>query len=134
MKLCIIGSRSIDKAEVVFPAIDRFIKEHGTGTLTFLLGSAKGVDPLAKKYAEARGIDVVEFLPYHLLDTSTEFDSKHFFIRTKQMIDNADRVLALWDTKSKGTQYGIRYSQKKNLPVMVVKFPLEHSIGLSEEV
>ena len=62
MKVCIIGSRSIDKAEIAFPIIDRFIKEHGTGTLTFLLGSAKGVDPLSKKYAEARGIDVVEFI------------------------------------------------------------------------
>ena len=123
MKVCILCSRSIDKAEVVFPAIDRFIKEHGTGTLTFLLGSAKGVDPLTKKYAEARGIDVVEFLPYHLIDPTVDFNSKYFFLRTKQMIDNADRVLAIWDTKSKGTEYGIKYSQKKNLPVMVVKCP-----------
>jgi len=123
MKVCILGSRSIDKAEIVFPAIDRFIKEHGTGTLTFLLGSAKGVDPLTKKYAEARGIDIVEFLPYHLLDSTVTFNSKYFFLRTKQMIDNADRVLAIWDTKSKGTEYGIKYAQKKNLPVMVVKCP-----------
>ena len=39
------------------------------------------------------------------------------------MIDNADKVLALWDTKSKGTEYGIKYAQKKELPVMVVKVP-----------
>ena len=123
MKVCIIGSRSLDKAEDIFPIIDRFIKEHGTGTLTFLLGSAKGVDPLSKKYAESRGIDVVEFLPYHLIDTTTEFNSKYFFVRTKQMIDNADKVLAIWDTRSKGTEYGIKYAQKRNLPVMVVKVP-----------
>ena len=123
MKLCIIGSRSIDKAEVVFPAIERFLKEHSTGTPIFLIGSATGVDPLSKKFAVARGIDVVEFLPYHLIDSSAVFDSKYFFFRTKQMIDNADKVLVIWDTKSKGTEYGIKYSQKKELPVMVVKCP-----------
>src|SRR6056300_408301 len=123
MKVCIIGSRSLDKAEKVFPIIDRFIKEHGTGTLTFLLGSAKGVDPLSKKYAEARGIDVVEFIPYHLIDPTADFDSKYFFIRTKQMIDNADRVLAIWDTKSKGTHYAIKYAQKLEKPIMIIKVP-----------
>jgi len=123
MKVCIIGSRSIDKAEDVLPIIDKFVKENTTGTPIFLLGSAKGVDPLSKKYAELHGIDVVSFLPYHLIDPTAEFDSKYFFVRTKQMIDNADRVLAIWDTKSKGTEYAIKYSQKKNLPVMVVKVP-----------
>lgn len=123
MKLCIIGSRSLDKAEVVFPIIEKFLKEHGNGNITLLIGNAKGVDPLTKKFAEARGIDVVEFIPYHLIDPTAEFDSKYFFVRTKQMIDNADKVLAIWDTRSKGTEYGIKYSQKRNLPVMVVKCP-----------
>lgn len=38
------------------------------------------------------------------------------------MINNADRVLAIWNTKSKGTEYGIKYSQKE-IPVSVVKVP-----------
>jgi hypothetical protein len=37
------------------------------------------------------------------------------------MIDNADKVLVIWDGKSKGTEYGIKYTQKKNLPVMIIK-------------
>ena len=37
------------------------------------------------------------------------------------MIDNADKVLVFWDGKSKCTEYGIKYSQKKNIPVMVIK-------------
>lgn len=121
MKLCIIGSRSIDKAEVVFPILNKFMDTLPKGSATFLTGSAKGLDPLTKKFAESRGIDVVEFLPYHLIDPTVAFDSKYFFIRTKQMINNADKVLAIWDTKSKGTEYGIKYSQKLGKPVMVVK-------------
>jgi hypothetical protein len=40
------------------------------------------------------------------------------------MIDNADKVLVFWDGKSKGTEYGIKYSQKKGIPVMVLKVPI----------
>lgn len=120
MKLCIIGSRSIDKAEFVFPVIEKFIKDHTTGKITIIAGGAKGVDQLAKAYANSHGIDFVEFLPYHLLD-KVPFSSKYFFIRNKQMIDNADKVLVFWDGKSKGTEYGIKYSQKIAIPVMVIK-------------
>jgi hypothetical protein len=123
MKVCVIGSRSLDSADKVLPIIDKFIKELPSSSVTFLIGSAKGVDPLSKHYAQAHGHDVVEFLPYHLLDTSVEFDSKYFFIRTKQMLDNADRVLAIWDTKSKGTHYAIKYTQKLEKPIMIIKVP-----------
>jgi hypothetical protein len=123
MKICIIGSRTLDKAEIVFPIIDKFLESYKGKAITFLIGNAKGVDPLSKKFAEARGIDIVEFIPYHLLDPTAEFNSKYFFVRTKQMINNADRVLAIWNMKSKGTEYGIKYSQKKEIPVSVVKVP-----------
>ena len=39
----------------------------------------------------------------------------------KQIIDNADRVLAIWDGVSKGTEHGIKYSQKTGKQVMVIK-------------
>ena len=122
MKICIIGSRSIDKAEFVIPILDRFMKDHVVGTPVILSGGAKGVDQISKEYAKTHGYDFVELLPYHLLDPSTEFSSKYFFIRSKQIIDNADKVLAIWDGKSKGTEYSIKYSQKRGIPVMVIKY------------
>jgi hypothetical protein len=123
MKVAIVGSRSLDRAEIIFPIIHKFVEDYKDTPICFLIGSAKGVDPLAKKFAVTRGIDIVEFLPYHLIDPTAEFDSKYFFVRTKQMIDNADKVLAIWDTRSKGTHYAIKYSQKQRLSVTVVKCP-----------
>ena len=123
MKVCIIGSRSLDKAEVVVPIIDKFFKDHTTKPQVIISGGAKGVDQMSELYAEQNGLDFVQILPYHLLDTTAEFNSKYFFIRTKQMISNADKVLAIWDTKSKGTEYGIKLAQKLDIPVMVVKIP-----------
>ena len=123
MKICIIGSRSIDKAEFVIPILDRFMKDHVVGTPVILSGGAKGVDQITKSYAKANNINLVEFLPYHLIDNRTPFSSKYFFLRNKQMIDNADKVLIIWDTQSKGTEYGIKYAQKIKIPVMVIKSP-----------
>jgi|SaaInl3SG_22_DNA_1037383.scaffolds.fasta_scaffold08441_3 predicted Rossmann fold nucleotide-binding protein DprA/Smf involved in DNA uptake len=123
MKVCVVGSRSLTSADKVLPIIDKFVTELPSSNVTFLIGSAKGVDPLSKHYAHSHGHDVVEFLPYHLLDSSVEFNSKYFFIRTKQMLDNADAVLAIWDTKSKGTHYAIKYTQKLEKPIMIIKVP-----------
>ena len=123
MKICIIGSRSIDKAAFVIPILDRFMKDHVVGTPVILSGGAKGVDQITKSYAKANNINLVEFLPYHLIDNRTPFSSKYFFLRNKQMIDNADKVLIIWDTRSKGTEYGIKYAQKIKIPVMVIKSP-----------
>jgi predicted Rossmann fold nucleotide-binding protein DprA/Smf involved in DNA uptake len=123
MRICIIGSRSLDKAEVIIPIMDKFFKEHTVKPQVIISGGAKGVDHFSQWYAEHNGLDFIQILPYHLLDTTTEFNSKYFFIRTKQMISNADKVLAIWDTKSKGTEYGIKLAQKLDIPVMVVKVP-----------
>ena len=81
MKICIIGSRSIDKAEFVIPILDRFMKDHVVGTPVILSGGAKGVDQITKSYAKANNINLVEFLPYHLIDNRTPFSSKYFFFK-----------------------------------------------------
>ena len=124
MKVCILDSRSIDQAEKVIPIIDKFFKDHVSGSPVILSGGAKGVDQITKAYAKANSLHLIEFLPYHLLDKNVEFSSKYFFIRNKQMIDNADKVLVFWDGKSKGTEYGIKYTQKKGIPIMILKIPI----------
>lgn len=122
MKIAIVGSRSIDKAEDVFPIIFRFIEDRCSGrSVTLISGGAKGVDSLVKKYSEQRGLDFVEFLPYHLIDNGVEFSSRYFFARNRQLVSNADEVLAIWDGVSTGTQHAIRYAQKIGVPVMVIK-------------
>ena len=117
MKLCVIGSRTITDKDLIARKID------DVAPLVILSGGAKGVDTLAKEYAYEKSIDFIEFLPYHLLDQRVEFSSKYFFVRNKQMIDNADMLLAFWDGESKGTQHGIKYAQKKNVPYVVIKVP-----------
>lgn len=121
MRLCVIGSRSIEDVDFVFKTIDRFIKDQTVGKVTLISGGAKGVDSLVKEYAKLRAYDFVEFVPFHVLDRTVEFSKRYFFIRNKQMVLNADKVLAIWDGKSSGTEHTITLARKHNVPVMVIK-------------
>lgn len=103
MNVAIIGSRNLN------PKINL------TFTPTSIIsGGAKGVDQAAKHYARANNIVFVEYLPDY---------KKHGrgapLIRNKQIIDEADRVVAFWDGKSRGTLFGIEYAKKRNKPVEV---------------
>ena len=57
MKLAIVGSRGITKIDVA-PYIP-------CGVTEIVSGGARGVDTLAREYAAARGIPLVEFLPQY---------------------------------------------------------------------
>ena len=125
MKLAIIGSRSITNDVMVLKTIHNYCVDNMPSVI--LKSAGKGIDPTIEHYANANEIDTVNFLPYHLQDGQASFNSKYFFIRTKQILNNADELLALWDTKSKGTEYAIKYAQKLGIPVKVVKIPKQLS-------
>lgn len=135
MRIAIIGSRSITDPEIVFTAIDRFVKDQCVGKPVIISGGAKGIDELAKKWAGVQGLDFIEFLPYHLVDKGVDFSPKYFFARNRQIIQNADKVLAIWDGESTGTLHSIRYAQKIGVPVMIIKhFTKESSKTHQEDV
>lgn len=122
-RVCIVGSRSIADPNYVFDQIGRFLRETEDVSPVLLSGGAKGVDSLVKAYAKQAGLPFIEFLPYHMVDSAVPFSARYFFSRNRQMVQNADVVLALWDGESTGTQHTIRYAQKIGVPVTVVKKP-----------
>lgn len=105
MRIAIVGSRSITNPEIVFTAIDRFVKDQCVGKPVIISGGAGGVDALAKKWAGVQGLDFIEFLPYHAVDKGAEFSSRYFFARNRQIVQNSDKVLAIWDGNS--TRYPV---------------------------
>lgn len=121
MRIAIVGSRCIKDKDRVYPIVQRFLKDHTHGTVTIVSGGASGVDALAIEYAKSVGLDSIIFEPYHVLDRKVEFSPKYFFIRNKQIVDNCDKVLAIWDGKSGGTEHTIKYAYSHQKPIMVVK-------------
>lgn len=108
MKLAIIGSRHIQDFDLslVVP----------TTTTEIISGGAKGVDTIARHFAQARGLKITEFLPEY-----SKYGKSAPIIRNKMIVNNADAILAIWDGSSKGTAFTIDFAKKQGKQVIIVK-------------
>ena len=108
MKLLIVGSRSITNFDLS-PYIPADVD-------TVISGGASGIDTLAERYADLHRLSKYIVRPqYNLYGRVAPLK------RNEQMVDMADAVLVIWDGRSKGTQYTLKYTQKKNKPITLVR-------------
>jgi predicted Rossmann fold nucleotide-binding protein DprA/Smf involved in DNA uptake len=108
MKLAIIGSRNAGAVNIA-----AHITERPTEVVS---GGARGVDTYAAQYANEQGIPLKVFKPdyrAHLQGAPIR--------RNELIVQYADKVLAFWDGKSKGTKYVIEYARKHGKQVQVVQ-------------
>ena len=107
MKLLIVGSRSLtsfDLSPHIPPGVD-----------TVISGGAGGIDSLAEQYADAHRLSKCILRPrYDLYGRGAPLR------RNEQAVDMADAVLAVWDGRSKGTQYTLNYAKQRNKPTTVI--------------
>ncbi|MBQ2719197.1 MAG: hypothetical protein IJF73_03925 [Clostridia bacterium] len=107
MKLLIVGSRSLtsfDLSPHIPPDVD-----------TVISGGAGGIDSLAEQYADAHRLSKCILRPrYDLYGRGAPLR------RNEQAVDMADAVLAVWDGRSKGTQYTLNYAKRRNRPTTVI--------------
>lgn len=113
MNLAIIGSRSFDDYDRLCQAVnDLPIKP-----ATIVSGGAKGADAFAERYANEHQIDLVVYRPDY-----ARYKRGATLIRNRQIVENADTVLAFWDGVSKGTKYTLDYANKKGKIVIVCQY------------
>ncbi len=106
MKVAVIGSRNINHAD-----ISRYIPPD---TDMIISGGASGIDALAEKYADKKGI------PKKIIYPDYELYGKDApLIRDKLIVDMADFIIAIWDGKSGGTSFTVNYARRRNVPVEV---------------
>lgn len=106
MKVAVIGSREITINNM---------GDYLTDCDEVVSGGARGVDTSAREYALKEGLNLTEFLPNYKL-----YGKRAPMVRNKLIVDYADRVLAFWDGKSKGTLSVINYAKKQNKPCEIV--------------
>ena len=106
MKVAVIGSRSI----TVYP-LEEVLP---TDTEEIISGGARGVDTLAREYAQAHGIPCTEIRPDY-----ARYGKGAPLRRNLEIIEKADLVIALWDGKSTGTAHTIRKCHEIGKPVVI---------------
>ncbi|MBP3347441.1 MAG: hypothetical protein J6L92_01655 [Clostridia bacterium] len=108
MKLLIAGSRSITDLDLS-PYIPDDVD-------TVISGGADGIDRLAEQYADKHHLSKYILRPrYDLYRRAAPLK------RNEQMVELADSVLVIWDGRSKGTQYTIKYAKKLNKPLTIIE-------------
>lgn len=101
----VTGSRSIVNID-----ISQYLK----GVDVILTGGARGIDALAISYAQKQGIKHIEIFPNY-----NKYKRAAPVIRDEEMVRMCDRVVAIWDGKSKGTKHTIDFAKKYRKPIDV---------------
>ncbi|HLD91132.1 MAG TPA: hypothetical protein VI911_08985 [Patescibacteria group bacterium] len=118
MKLAICGSRTITLSpEELHTYInklysERFLDPYAEDFIKIVSGGAKGVDLSAKIYSELYNIDYIEYLP-----DWDKFGKSAGYIRNKEIAKCADKLLLIWDGRSRGSNITKTLFEKLNKPI-----------------
>lgn len=94
MKVAIIGSRSITSVD-----LETVVPPEAT---VIISGGARGVDTLARAYAETHGLPCTEIRPDY-----ARYGHGAPLRRNAAIVREADLVIAIWDGASRGTAFTI---------------------------
>lgn len=110
MKVAIIGSRTFNDYNYLSSCLQKLFPE----PFEVVSGGAKGADALSERYAKDNGLPTIIFKPDWDLHGKAAG-----FIRNKDIINAADKVVAFWDGKSKGTKHSIDLAVNQGKEVII---------------
>ena len=116
----IVGSRTFNDYSLLIKECDYYLSNYTD--IVIVSGGAKGADTLAKRYAQDKGYEYIEFpAEWEKYGKSAGYirnDEMHRFIA-----DMSNRgVIAFWDCKSKGTAHNFELARKYGNPIRIVRF------------
>ena len=113
MKIAIIGSRNYTDYKKLESVLDEFFSN--IENFSIISGGAHGVDTLAKIWSQKNNIKYKEIKPDYL-----RYKRAAPLIRNKDIVFEADNIIAFWDGKSRGTKFTIDYAKKINKKVIII--------------
>lgn len=108
IKLAVVGSRSFENYEFLKNILQWY------DASAIISGGAKGADSLAAKYAAENGIPLKEFPA----DWNKNGRAAGY-MRNKQIVAEADEIVAFWDKQSVGTGHTVRIAEEAGKPVHI---------------
>lgn len=112
MKLIIAGSRDFSADEYVFAVMRPICPEHHIEKI--VCSSDRGIDVLAKLWAEEHKIPVREF-PIE----RDKHGRRALFVRNEQMVACGTDMILFWDGKTPGIQHLLDIALKAGMPVRI---------------
>lgn len=110
MRVAIVGSRTFNDYEQFCATLEKY-----AGKISHVVsGGAPGADTLATQYAVDNNI---AYTVYH---ANWEIGKHAGFVRNQLIVDNADRIIAFWDMRSKGTKDTIERAKRAMKPVDII--------------
>ncbi len=106
MRTAVVGSRSLTAR------LEGYIPDNATEIIT---GGATGIDTIAAEYAIRHSLSLRIIRP----DYKKYPPKAAPIIRNKQIVQECDILIAVWDGLSRGTKFTIDYARKLNKDVRV---------------
>jgi len=103
MKILITGSRNIKDKGWIKDILKQHIKQEDI----VIQGGATGVDIISADWCLAKGISKKTIRP-------TRTFKPYYLHRNAEMVGMCDKVLALWDGVSRGTEFTINYAKSRD--------------------
>jgi len=117
MKIIIAGSRNFEDGRLLYEKCDEILREIPKKEIHILLGDASGADYIGHRYAIDRQFSYTTFLA-----DWNKFGIAAGPIRNKEMIKEADMLIAFWDGVSRGTRDVIRKAKKQRIKTFVFDY------------
>ncbi len=113
-KFAVVGSRNIQDYQMVKEILDNY------DISLIISGGAKGIDTLSEQYANDNNIPT----KIHYAEWE-KFGKSAGMIRNEYIINDADKIIAIWDGFSKGTKNSINHAKRLKKPLFL------YTLGLS---
>ena len=111
MKVAIVGSRTFNDYTLLNSILDKI------DINLIISGGARGADKLAERYALEKKIETKILYPEW-----NKFGKGAGIIRNKEIVQEANHVIAFWDGESKGTLSSINFAKEFGKNLTIYKF------------
>ena len=116
VNIAVIGSREYKDKLKVWGELQKHIRfNYNSFEVTIISGGARGVDTWAEKWAKAKGIKTEIIKPIN------KADKLSYLLRNVEIVTKADKIIAFWDGKSRGTKFTIDYALARHKPVEIIE-------------
>ena len=117
MKIAIIGSRIGFSRDFVIDTLEKQKLEFDSDTI--ISGGAIGIDTYANEFAV---LNLITFEIIRPIKENIGYGIKmNYIFRNIEILTKADKIIAFWDGKSRGTKSVIDYAKARNKDIEIIK-------------